>query len=95
MSEEKENKKKNSYVGWFLFIFIILGLTLPFHWSLDYGTVFPKEHLTFNKTFFTNEDVSRIIERYNNANFIERQAISQEPFVRKLMEKGIIYDKER
>jgi hypothetical protein len=94
MSETK-NKKKNSYVGWIVFILIILGLTLPFHWSLDYGTVFPKEHLTFNKTFFTSEDVDNIIKRFNNASFIEKQAINQEPFVRKLMEKGIIWvDKE-
>jgi len=89
---EQENKKKTSYVGWILFIFIILVLTLPFHWSADYGTVFPKEHLTFSYTYFTNEDVSKIIERHNNANFFERQAISREPFVRKLMEKGIIID---
>jgi hypothetical protein len=94
MSETK-NKKKNSYVGWIVFILIILGLTLPFHWSLDYGTVFPKEHLTFNKTFFTSEDVDNIIKRFNNASFIEKQAINQELFVRKLMEKGIIWeDKE-
>lgn len=90
--KEKGDKKRKSYSGWILFLFIITGLTLPFHWSLDYETVFPKEHLTFSNTFFTSEDVTKIIERYNDANFIERQSISQEPFIRKLMEKGIIIE---
>lgn len=89
---KNRNKKKESYSGWILFLFISVGLTLPFHWSLDYGVVFPKEHLTFSNTFFTNEDVAIIIERYNDANFLEKQTISQEPFFRKLIEKGIIIE---
>ncbi len=83
----------NKNTGWITFIIIlILGLTLPFHWSLDYKTVFPKEHLTFSNTFFTENDINKIISRHNNASFIERQRINQEPFVRKLKEKGILYD---
>ncbi len=55
--------------------------------------VFPKDHLTFSNTFITQEDIDNLVERYDNASFFERNAMNNEPFVRKLKEKGIIYDK--
>ena len=86
---------RKSYSIWIIiFIVVVLFATLPFHYALDYGMIFPKEHLTFSNTFITEEDVDKVIERFNNANFIEQQAIRQEPLARKLMEKGLIHDKE-
>ena len=84
--------KIKARTGWLIGIIIavILIATLPFHYSWDYEMIFPKTHLTFSNTFITYEDVDKILERYNNASFGERMAISQEPFMRKLMEKGII-----
>jgi hypothetical protein len=38
----------------------------------------------------SSEDIERIIDKYNNANFFEKQAIAQEPLFRKLVEIGRI-----
>lgn len=89
-----KSKNSNSTLGWILSLMIILGLTLPFHWSLDYFTVFPKEHLSFSHTYFTIEDIQTIIGRYNNASFLEAKSISNEPFVRKLIENNLIVNKD-
>ena len=89
-----KSKNSNSTLGWILSLLIILGLTLPFHWSLDYFTVFPKEHLSFSHTYFTIEDIQTIIGRYNNASFLEAKSISNEPFVRKLIENNLIVNKD-
>lgn len=54
--------------------------------------VFPKDNLSFSNTYISQDDIDKLIERYNDASFFEKQAINQEPFVRKLMEKGIIVE---
>jgi hypothetical protein len=93
--ENNTRPLRKSYSIWIIiFIIVVILATLPFHYALDYGMIFPKEYLTFSNTFITREDVSKVLERYNNANFIEQQAIRQEPLARKLIEKGIIYDKK-
>jgi hypothetical protein len=70
---------------------VILLAMLPFHYALFYGTVFSKEHLTLSNTFITREDVSKRMERVNNADLLEQQAIQQESLHGKLIEKGIIF----
>lgn len=87
-------EKKSSYKGWIIFAVIVLGATLPFHYLPEHGLVFPKDNLTFSNTFIFQEDVDKLIDRYNNSSFFERQAINQEPLVRKLMEKGVIYKRD-
>jgi len=52
--------------------------------------VYAKDNLTFSNTFIFQDDIDKIIKRYNNASLLEQQAIRQEPLTRKLMEKGII-----
>lgn len=51
---------------------------------------------TFNiqQYIYFQDDIDKLIDRYNNASWMERQAINQEPLVRKLMEKGIIVEKK-
>jgi hypothetical protein len=56
--------------------------------------MFPKENLTFSNTFIFEENINKIINRYNNASLLEKQAIKQEPLYRKLMEKGIIVEEK-
>ena len=73
-------------------LLIAFGAGLPFHYALEYGMVFPKEHLSFSNTFVTSKDVDKLIKRYNNASLFEQHAIRQEPLARKLFEKGIIID---
>lgn len=52
---------------------------------------------TFNiqQYIYFQDDIDKLIDRYNNASWMERQAINQEPLVRKLMEKGIIVEKRK
>lgn len=57
-------------------------------------TMFPKNQITFSNTVLTDEDIEGLIKRYNDASLYERQAINNEPLMRKLKEKGIIIEKE-
>ena len=73
-------------------IFILLFLTLPFHYILykHNFAVFPKNQMTFSNTYLDDEDIDGLIKRYNDANIQEKQAMDAEPLMRKLREKGII-----
>ena len=59
-------KNKNTYLGWLIFLYIILFLTLPFHYIPSRMMVFPKSNLSLSYTFITEDDITSIIERYNN-----------------------------
>ncbi|MDL2308375.1 hypothetical protein LJC68_02745 [Bacteroidales bacterium OttesenSCG-928-B11] len=84
-------KPKNGF-RFLLFLVCVLLLTLPFHYIPSALIVIPKEHLSFNYTFITQNDVDELLRRYNNASTIfEQQTISQEPLMRRLVAKGIIY----
>lgn len=72
----------------------VVVFLLSFHILPDHRRVFPKENLTFEHTFVTNEDIDALIRRYNNASFFERNIIRQEPIMRTLTERGIIVWRE-
>lgn len=55
--------------------------------------VFPKENISFSNTFIFRDDIKDLIKRFNDADFIEKISISQDPLHRKLMEKGFIIKK--
>lgn len=93
MEDKKTKNKKHNYV-WLISISIIIFLTLSFHYLPDKLMIFPKDNLTFSNTFIFQDDINKIIDRYNNASFLEKQAIKQEPLHRKLMEKGIIVEEK-
>ena len=95
-NQNSMNGKKSSDPcrKWIIIIAIALILTLPFHYVPSKMMMFPKNCLTFSYTFITQDDINSIVARYNNASFTERQAINNEPIVRKLMEKGIIAEKD-
>ena len=90
--EDKSLKKELSQ--WFWAIVLLIGViiiaALPFHYLPDHMMVFPKENFTFSNTFVFQSDVNNLINRYNNASFIEKISMRKDPLVRKLMEKGII-----
>ena len=88
-----QSKNKSTYL--IVFIALIIGATLPFHYVPDQLKVFPKNNLTFSNTFIMQEDIDRIIERYNNTNIFEQRALNNEPLIRKLREEGIIVDKNK
>jgi hypothetical protein len=69
---------------------VLIAITLPFHYIPSRGMIFPKQSLTFSYTFITEGDISRIINRYNTANFLEQAAINNEPLMRKLRDQEII-----
>ena len=81
-----------------IIIGIVLGALLPFHYVFGYGNsgimVFPKKGLTFENTFITEETVNDIVDRYNNGNLMNKITMKNEPIVRKLIEKKIIFDVE-
>jgi len=95
MSEEIQTipKAKRSYLGWIIFILIVLGLTLPFHYVPAELRMFPKDHFTFKNTIITESDISELVERYNNANLLEKTAMNNDPYIQTLREHGLIIDK--
>ena len=89
----KQNKQKairKSYI-WLIAIAVIIGFLLSFHILPHHGMVFPKENLTFSNTFVLQKNVEELIRRFNNASILEQSRMKQEPLVRKLRERRIIW----
>ena len=53
-------------------------------------TIFPKSYFTFSNSIFTQSAVNQLIDKYNNATIFERLSMQNDPFFKKLMEKGLI-----
>lgn len=89
-------ERKSPYLGLVAMGVIILIAILPFHYVFYNGRlhVFPKDNFTFSNTVITNEDVSRIIKQYNNEAFIGKLSMRNDPIVKKLLDKGILIEKE-
>lgn len=92
--EIKKESKTIPYIKPVVTMILLIGLTLPFHYIPSRMMMFPKNQLTFSYTFITQSDIDNIIDRYNNSGLFERQAINNEPIVRKLKEMGIIQDRD-
>ena len=94
MNIKQEHPQKKSNRKYLLLIPVLfVGLTLPFHYVIHKRMIFPKENLTFSNTFVTEEDIDALIDRYNNSTFFEKAATLQDPFYKKLVEKGILNPK--
>ncbi len=65
----------------------------PFKETIANISAFPKENISLSNTFIFQDDIDKLIKRYNDASGIEKLAIMQEPLYRKLMEKGLIKEK--
>jgi len=100
-SEGKQNNNKKSNEGIItiiilIFLFIIgVFIALSFHYIPSRQMFFPKNNLTFSYTIITQEDITRLCERYNDASLFEKEAMNNEPIIRKLMEQGLIYEYEK
>jgi len=92
MKNQNLKEKKTSGKGFIIFAFVLLVITLPFHYVPSHLKVFPKNRITFSHTIITQEDIDNLIIRYNNASIFEKKTIRNEPFFRKLMEEGILYE---
>jgi hypothetical protein len=80
---------KNGFGGSARIVMILvigLILTLPFHYIPSRLLVFPKDQLTFSHTIITEEDISKIIEKYNNANLFDKLIMGKDPLIQKLIE---------
>ena len=97
-AEEKNTKTKPQKIPVYKIIlgllFVVVGATLPFHYAPNHGMAFPKENFTFSNTFIFDDDIERLVKRYNEANFFEKGAIVEEPLYKKLKEKGLIFDQD-
>jgi len=71
-------------------IILILIATLPFHYVPSRSKVFAKDHLTFEYTFITEEDIDHLIRKYNDASFIEKLSLENVPLYKSLIDNGIL-----
>ena len=92
MTNQNLKEKKSSGKGLIILAFVLLGLTLPFHYVPSHLKVFPKNNLTFSHTLILQSDIDALILRYNNASLFEKKTMRNEPFFRKLMEEGIVLE---
>lgn len=65
----------------------------PVKETIENISSFPKENISFSNTFIFQDDINKLIKRYNEASILEKVSIRQEPLTRKLMEKGFIKEK--
>ncbi len=95
IAETKDTSPSKKYISRISTVVIIAIVTLPFHYYFgDNGfRVFAKTNLTFSYTFVTQDDIEKVISRYDKASLLEKQSIRNEPFVRKLMEEGLLIEK--
>jgi hypothetical protein len=102
MDQPKSPKSKSNILsikvpGIYLLLFIglLLLLTLPFHYIIPNGSnpwhMFPKENLSFNHTFTTAQELSDISEKYHDASPVDQLEMSNDPFIRKLVEEDALY----
>jgi hypothetical protein len=87
-------RKYRKYITYFIILSIILLIILPFHFIPERLMVFPKDHWTFSNTVIFQSDIDKLIERYNDASFFQKSSIREEPLAKKLMEKGLIIEKD-
>ena len=92
MEKETNNSGTNFFIGFIVIVTIVLLATLPFHYVFYYGQnrVFAKENFSFKNTFSTETDIENIISKYNNSNLFEAIAMLNDPFIKTLVENGII-----
>lgn len=96
-SEKADNtsKRKRKLIIWGVSAGVIVFFCLFFHIYISTGggiDIFAKSVPTFSNTFITAHDVDDVLKRYNNASIFEQLAMQNEPFVKLLFEKGILYN---
>lgn len=86
-----------SQVKWIILTtgIVLLFLTLPFHYILSRDKIFLKDSFTFKNTFITEKDINDIITRQNEASFLEKIAINNDPLMKKLLQEGIITETDK
>ena len=93
----KERKRNRRLIGWSVSAIAVVCFFLFFHIYISYDggfDVFAKSSPTFRHTFITESDVNDVIRRLNNACLFEGMSIQNEPFVRLLLDRGIIVMEE-
>jgi hypothetical protein len=78
-------------------VVIMLAATLPFHYLWDHSKILMKDNLTLSNTFVTAKDLNKILDRFNEASLLEKEAILRDPWVIKLTKEGIFdfYDSRK
>jgi hypothetical protein len=91
---EPVKPKRRSY-GWLIFIAIALALTLPFHYCTVNMSVFPKDHLSLEHTFITQDDIEKACDDYNHASIFEQLIMDRDPYYVALQDNGLIGNKRK
>ncbi len=87
--------KNKIWVG-IIVLNLLLVVTLPFHYvSYDSNfRIYPKSQLSFRYTFITTTDVVDLIKQINDAEYLDKNAMYNDPVIRMLKERGIIVNKK-
>jgi hypothetical protein len=92
---DKERKRKRKLIGWYVSAAAIVFFLLFFHIYIGSNggiAIFAKSSPTFSHTLITPNDVEDVVNRINNASSLfEQTSIRNEPFVKRLYDKGILY----
>lgn len=88
----KVRPKRNWKVIFGVIIILFIGLTLPFHYLPQHGKILMKANLTFKNTIVTNSDIERIVDQFNNANFMQQMQMRQDPFIKTLLDSGVMFE---
>ena len=81
------------------FQFVFINITrndvfnTPLKETISNIKAFPKDNMSLRNTFIFQDDIDKLIKRYNDASLLEKMSIRQEPLTRKLIEKGLIKKK--
>ncbi|WP_291275993.1 hypothetical protein [Flavobacterium sp.] len=82
---------KNISIKSLIFLIVIGGLTLPFHWVPSEKMVIPKKKLSFSRTFVTEDDVKEIVEKYYLGSPKEKFEIEGDPLTDAIKDKWNVY----
>ena len=82
---------KNISLKFIIFLIVIGGLTLPFHWIPSEKIVILKKNLSFSRTFVTEDDVQKIIEKYYLGSPKEQFEIEEDPLTDALKDRWNVY----
>ncbi len=88
--KKNNNSNEIKISNYYIITIVICFFLLSFHFVPSKLYVFPKDHFTFSNTLILESDIEKIIDRYNNANLMERQIILQNPLINQLFEKGFL-----
>jgi hypothetical protein len=92
-NKNTEVKKSNRIWLYLIFSLIICGFLLSFHILTSEFTIVAKKSLTFQKTFITEDDEIKILEKIYFGSLIEQSEMSNDELANKIKKNWEVYEK--